>query len=299
MEGSDFENLKHDIRLHGQLNPIVLYQGMILDGGNRYKALIELGIEPRFTEYEGYAPIGFVLSANLHRRHLKEGQAAAIVALAQDWGKAHPSHRVSADKEKEACTRADLSTAKERATEAGVSVRTQSKADKLVKEGNNELAKEVATGEKTLNQALQEAGAANGKSTLTPEQASANKAKRKNEKQLQKNATDPFYVDPNDNNDNSIPDEYRNGAEARSENEKQQDILADLMTENHILTKEVERMKAIMEADDKLTALTAEVDRLEGLNRVLNESNNLYMRRNAVLIAEVNKLRAVVKKKAA
>lgn len=34
--------------------------------------------------------MSFVLSANLHRRHMTAGQQAAIVASAQDWAKAHP-----------------------------------------------------------------------------------------------------------------------------------------------------------------------------------------------------------------
>ena len=38
MEGDEFDNLVEDIRKHGILDPIMLYQGMILDGRNRYRA---------------------------------------------------------------------------------------------------------------------------------------------------------------------------------------------------------------------------------------------------------------------
>jgi hypothetical protein len=38
IEGSAFEELKRDIAVQGILEPIRLYQGMILDGRNRYAA---------------------------------------------------------------------------------------------------------------------------------------------------------------------------------------------------------------------------------------------------------------------
>jgi hypothetical protein len=38
IEGTPMEELKADIRNHGILEPIRLYQGMILDGRNRYAA---------------------------------------------------------------------------------------------------------------------------------------------------------------------------------------------------------------------------------------------------------------------
>lgn len=58
--------------------PIVLYEGMILDGRNRYIACQELGINPEYTNFNGNDgdPIQFVVRANLTRRHLTPGQKA-------------------------------------------------------------------------------------------------------------------------------------------------------------------------------------------------------------------------------
>ena len=53
-------------------------EGKILDGRNRYRACVELGIEPETTNYTGNDPVGFSLSLNLHRRHLTSDQRAAI-----------------------------------------------------------------------------------------------------------------------------------------------------------------------------------------------------------------------------
>ena len=89
LEGGEFEALKADLKANGQQQPIILHDGLILDGGNRYRACVESGIEPKFDKFAGGDPVQFVLSANLHRRHLSPGQQAAVVAAAQDWARAH------------------------------------------------------------------------------------------------------------------------------------------------------------------------------------------------------------------
>lgn len=151
LSGSEFDALRDDIKTNGLRAPIVLHDGMILDGGNRYRACIDAGVTPDFVEFSGGNLVSFVLSANLHRRHMSAGQQAAIVASAQDWGKAHPSRRI----EKDGCNVAHLSTVADRMAQSGASERTQQMADKVAK-ADPELAKQVAHGEKSLPQALRE-----------------------------------------------------------------------------------------------------------------------------------------------
>lgn len=80
MEGAEFEALVADIREHGVREPAILFEDMILDGRNRHKASVAAGAECPFRQYEGTDPLGFVLSHNLHRRHLNEAQRAMVAA---------------------------------------------------------------------------------------------------------------------------------------------------------------------------------------------------------------------------
>lgn len=153
MSGAEFDALRDDIATNGLNQPIVLHRGMILDGGNRYRACVEAGIEPRFMEFSGDNLVSFVLSSNLHRRHMSAGQQAAIVSSAQDWAKAQTVGN-PAFKEQSGNV-AGLATIADRAAQSGASERTQRMADKVAK-ANPELAKQVAHGEVSLPKAVKQ-----------------------------------------------------------------------------------------------------------------------------------------------
>jgi hypothetical protein len=48
--------------------------GLIMDGRNRLLACHKAGVEPRFDTYTGDDPVGFIISANIHRRNLTRNQ---------------------------------------------------------------------------------------------------------------------------------------------------------------------------------------------------------------------------------
>lgn len=79
MTEDEYRALVADIAAHGQREAIWTYQGKIIDGRNRYKACAELGLKPVMREWDGEGSlIEFVVSMNLHRRHLSSHQKAAI-----------------------------------------------------------------------------------------------------------------------------------------------------------------------------------------------------------------------------
>jgi ParB-like chromosome segregation protein Spo0J len=78
MDGTEFAELVDDIKANGVREPIVLHEGRILDGRNRYRAAQMAGVECPRTEYQGTDPIKYVVSLNLRRRHLNESQRAWV-----------------------------------------------------------------------------------------------------------------------------------------------------------------------------------------------------------------------------
>jgi 16S rRNA G966 N2-methylase RsmD len=80
MTAGEHAELLKDMRDNGydQTAPIVIYEGKILDGRNRWKAAQELGIKPVTVQYDGKDPLGFVIRHNLTRRHLNESQRAVV-----------------------------------------------------------------------------------------------------------------------------------------------------------------------------------------------------------------------------
>jgi hypothetical protein len=78
MAGESFAELVDDVRVNGLNESIVrTEEGAVLDGRNRYLACLAAGVEPRYVVYTGN-PWTFVISTNLHRRHLTDGQRAVI-----------------------------------------------------------------------------------------------------------------------------------------------------------------------------------------------------------------------------
>jgi len=78
IEGQAYSDLMADVQRNGVLSPVWLYDGKILDGRNRYRAARAMGVKFETRDYIGIDPASFVVSLNLHRRHLTESQRAAV-----------------------------------------------------------------------------------------------------------------------------------------------------------------------------------------------------------------------------
>lgn len=99
----ELEELAADIRARGLLHPVVMHEGAILDGRNRWEACRRAEVPAATVEWHslpgvaaGDSPVGWVLSTNLHRRHLNESQRGVIAAKALPLLEAEASARQKA-----------------------------------------------------------------------------------------------------------------------------------------------------------------------------------------------------------
>jgi hypothetical protein len=93
MAGDEFKSLVADIKANGLRESIWRCKGKgeILDGRNRLRGCFDAGVRPRFREYDGDDPIGFVVSLNISRRHLNESQRAIVAAKLATMPSGRPS----------------------------------------------------------------------------------------------------------------------------------------------------------------------------------------------------------------
>lgn len=107
-------------------------------------------LEPSTREFDGANLVAFVLSVNLHRRHMSPGQQAAILASAQDWGRAQTR---GGDRKTDQSQAFDFDSVEKRASASGASRITQMKADRVAM-ADPELARKVGHGTVSLLKAL-------------------------------------------------------------------------------------------------------------------------------------------------
>jgi ParB-like chromosome segregation protein Spo0J len=144
LEGPEFDALVADVRAHGLREPIVLLDGTILDGRNRYRACLAAGIEPRFEQWtprhEGDRPLAFVLSRNLVRRHLDESQRSMVAARAANLGAGMRGDYVTAASKEAAVSQTEA------AARLQVSRSSVQRARRVITEGTPELVEKVDRG---------------------------------------------------------------------------------------------------------------------------------------------------------
>lgn len=149
VDGRELETLTADIKSHGLHEPITLHpDGTILDGRNRYRACLAAGMEPLFTTWDGNgSALDFVLSLNLHRRHLNESQRAMVAAKI-----ATLSH--GGDRSK---TSIDVLTQEQAAKHLNVSVPSVQRARQVIDHGTPEMREAVERGDVAVSLAARAA----------------------------------------------------------------------------------------------------------------------------------------------
>lgn len=84
MDEEHVDTLAKDIKDNGQQVAIELLGGKIIDGRRRYAACKVAGVTPRTRNVLTADPIAYVLSLNLHRRHLTPSQLSMVGARARE-----------------------------------------------------------------------------------------------------------------------------------------------------------------------------------------------------------------------
>lgn len=146
MSDQEYADLVADIREHGLREPVWLHRdGRIIDGRNRWRACQEIGHEAETRTYQGddATLVAFVLSLNLHRRHLNESQRAMVAARV-----ANLKHGQRADR----AANLPVSQA-EAAAMLNVSERSVRSAEAVREQGVPELAAKVESGELAVSTA--------------------------------------------------------------------------------------------------------------------------------------------------
>lgn len=148
----DFAALVASIQSVGQLEPIRLWQGRVIDGRHRLRACEQLGIAPTMREVQpdevdggsDAALLAYVLALNINRRHASTSQraiaAARIVTTSEGRPKTSSIDGVSRER---AATLFNIGTA------------TLDRARQLIAEADPRVVDLVARGVLTLNAALE------------------------------------------------------------------------------------------------------------------------------------------------
>ncbi len=147
MTGDELTALAEDIQQHGLMHPIILWgddDGPVLDGRNRLAACKQAKIEPAFETWnfqDNASAERFVVSQNLHRRHLNTGQKAMAAARLANMRQGSRTD-LSSNGETSQALAAEMMTVGKRSVE---------RANKILSRGVPKLVQVVDTGQVTVS----------------------------------------------------------------------------------------------------------------------------------------------------
>lgn len=155
MSDEQYEAFKQDIAENGLRSSGLLYEGKILDGRNRSRACDELGLQMEWQDVslsedaDSFDPIAYVISHNLHRRHLTTAQRSMVAAKLATLKNGSNQHKATG----EGSSNDEPSKRDEAAKLLNVSTASVDRAKHVIAKGSKDVAKAVECGELNLNQA--------------------------------------------------------------------------------------------------------------------------------------------------
>ena len=149
----EFDWLIGSIKQYGLFEPILMWQGWIVDGRHRHKACLKADVKPTYEYLPDDMPFNVVrdrvVAANLMRRHLTTGQRAMTAAVL-----ANMTSGARTDLEPKTNS-SEVKSTKDSADQLNVGT-TAVKTAKAIKRDAPDLAEEVSKGNMTLNAADKE-----------------------------------------------------------------------------------------------------------------------------------------------
>ena len=145
---SELADLAHDIETHGQHDPCVVWGDVLVDGRNRWRACELANVEPRIVEEDfadEAAVISWVVSRNLHRRHLSTSQRAMLGAQLLELFRQDADARIPGERPRATAARA-----------VNVSARSVTDAAKVYASGDETLIARVLNGDTSVSKAAAE-----------------------------------------------------------------------------------------------------------------------------------------------
>lgn len=165
----DFDAFAEDVRVKGILEPIKLFEGMVIDGRNRYRAYVITKSPPNFQDVDALVkevggPAEYVLSLGDKRRHLDKSQLAMCAVRYKEVKAAEAKERqkehggTAPGKKKNTCGNTSTSDreppARDKAGEKfGISGKTVDMAEKVKKKGAAEVVAAVDAGKVSVSAA--------------------------------------------------------------------------------------------------------------------------------------------------
>jgi hypothetical protein len=171
MSDDEFAGLKADIEANGVRECVVFWNEQLVDGRNRMAAMIDLGLD--WNDYASELdpdtdPVTFVISHNLHRRHLDPSQRAVVAnkvrGVFDEQAKGRMSKGGGDKKSADARSGVEIipppvegKKSRDAAGELmGVSGRLVDQAKKVLESGNEELISKVEAGEVSVSAAAKQ-----------------------------------------------------------------------------------------------------------------------------------------------
>jgi hypothetical protein len=158
LDAEALKELQIDIAKNGLRNPIIMFEGMVLDGWNRYLACDAANVILQKSTYSGDDPVQFVISQNIHRRHLTATQRAqlAVELLAEEEKRAEARKKAGTktlpSPDGKVSKRQERTSAAKVAKAVGVSSASVERAKAIKKSATPEVQKAVAAGKMGLEQ---------------------------------------------------------------------------------------------------------------------------------------------------